>query len=101
MSEHEAGDSPVVEPITGAIVAKVAASSTDSVLKSGLLERVLGPAADELGEALQRFTAFRTRNVGRIIESADRRSKTASKDFRCTLGSLTDYWRRDPTATTS
>ena len=37
------------------------------------LARVLGPPADVLGQVLARWLDFRTRNVGRILESADRK----------------------------
>src|SRR5215471_14031340 len=37
---------------------------------TGLFIRMLGPAADEIGEALRRFTEFRLRNVGRVITKA-------------------------------
>jgi hypothetical protein len=82
MTDEETGDSPVVDPVIGTVVAKAAKKAGDEVIKSGLLLKVLGPAADELGEALQRFTAYRTRNVGRIIESADRKSGESTSDFQ-------------------
>jgi hypothetical protein len=37
---------------------------------TGLIMRMLGPAADEIGEALRRFTEYRLRNVGRVIFKA-------------------------------
>jgi hypothetical protein len=41
----------------------------------GLLIRVLGPAADAINEALGRYTSYRVRNVGAIIERADAKSR--------------------------
>ena len=65
----------MVEPVIGAAIAKVATNAAGEVVNSGLLTRVLGPSADELGEALKRFTAFRTRNVGRVVEKAAKKSR--------------------------
>ncbi|HEY3881349.1 MAG TPA: hypothetical protein VGM12_22375, partial [Trebonia sp.] len=66
----------MVEPITGAIVAKAMGKESPEMQKatSNLLLRVLGPTADAIGEALGRFTAYRLRNVGRIVERADKKS---------------------------
>jgi hypothetical protein len=73
----------MIDPITGvAVAAKVAAGAADSVVKSGLLQRVLGPAADEIGLALARWSAYRMRNMGRIVESADRKSSGSHDDFQ-------------------
>lgn len=41
----------------------------------GVLKRVLGPSIDEVAEVLRRVTEFRLRNIGRIADAADRRSK--------------------------
>jgi len=67
----------VVDPITGAALVKAAASASEEAAKttSSLLQRVLGPAADEIGEALSRYTAFRVGNVKRIAERADRKNR--------------------------
>lgn len=45
---------------------------------SGLVIRMLGPAADEVGEALRRYAALRLRNVGRIMRKAS--AKTGGAD---------------------
>lgn len=42
------------------------------------LGRVLGPAADEIAEALRRWTEFRVRNVGRIVDNADKKSRASN-----------------------
>lgn len=42
------------------------------------LRRVLGPAADEAGEALRRWTEYRLRNVGRVLENAGAKVKDDS-----------------------
>ena len=66
-----------MDPIAGAGVAKAAAAAGEESGK--LLGRVLGPAADEIGEALGRYTKFRMRNVGRIVEKADKKSSGAGE----------------------
>lgn len=40
----------------------------------GVLKRLLGPSADELAEAMRRWTSFRVNNVTRIVDSADKKS---------------------------
>ena len=68
----------MVDPITGAIsigaglAGKEAAKAT-----GGLLSRVLGPSADELGEALRSYTAFRVANVNRIATKAEQKQEGA------------------------
>lgn len=65
-----------MDPLTGAAIAKTASKAAKGVegQTEGLLKRVLGPAADEIGEALARYSSFRLRNVGRIVEKADQKS---------------------------
>jgi hypothetical protein len=65
------------EPITGAVIAKAAsAAGSETATETGqLIQRILGPAADEFGRALARTVEYRTRNFGRI---ADRAAKKAS-----------------------
>lgn len=57
-------------------VAKAVQSAADEGGKAagGLVTRVFGPAADEIGAALRRYTAYRVGNVERIAEAADRKS---------------------------
>lgn len=71
----------LVEPITGAIVAKAMGKSDPEMQKatSNLLVRVLGPTADAVGEALGRYTTYRLRNVGRIVERADEKSDSGKQ----------------------
>ena len=66
----------MAEPITGAIVAKAMGRTSPESQKatSNLLIRVFGPTADAIGEALGRYTTYRLRNVGRIVERADEKS---------------------------
>lgn len=71
----------MVEPVSaaiagGAIGGYVAKRATDG------LARLLGPASDEAAQALQRFTQSRLRNVGRVIEAAERRSGLDDRDER-------------------
>lgn len=70
----------MVDPATVA-VAGAAGKALDSAAAEagGILKRVLGPAADEIGEALGRYTAKRVGNVGRIVETADRVSSTRGR----------------------
>lgn len=57
------------DPFIGAAaLAKVASSATSNAVAPSLLKRVLGPAADEIGQALVRWTSFRVGNVKRITE---------------------------------
>lgn len=72
----------MVDPVTVGAVAKAVQSAADEGGKSagGLVARVFGPAADELGQALARFTAFRVGNVKRIADAADRKSLTNGRD---------------------
>jgi hypothetical protein len=65
------------DPITGVGIAKAAAraaSSDANQVAPGLVRRMLGPAADEIGEALRRYTSYRVGNVNRIVKSAERKS---------------------------
>jgi hypothetical protein len=70
----------VPDPITGTVIAKAAsAAGSDMAAETGkLMQRILGPAADEFGQALARSVAYRTRNFGRI---AAKGAKKASADL--------------------
>ena len=77
------------DPITGAIVAKAAtsvAAASSSITSDaeqvalGLLTRMLGPAADEIGQALGRWTSYRVGNVKRIAERADQKSRRFNRE---------------------
>lgn len=68
----------MVDPILGlGAVAKAVESAADEGGKSagGLVSRVFGPAADEIGQALGRFTSYRVGNVKRIAENADQKAR--------------------------
>lgn len=69
------GQGDTVEPVVGAAVAKALGAAGDEASQEAtrLLSRVLGPAADEIGAALGRYTALRVQNVGRVIQKADRK----------------------------
>lgn len=65
-----------MDPIVTAGLVKAAESAGDESVKEvgGLLTRVLGPAADEIGEALRRYTSGRVNNVERIVSKAEQKS---------------------------
>jgi hypothetical protein len=71
------GQEEMPDPIIGTVLAKAvgaAAGSESEKAATGLFMRVFGPSADEVGEALRRYTAYKLRNVGRIVENADAKS---------------------------
>jgi hypothetical protein len=66
------------DPIIGTAIVKAASNAAGSDLNQvapGLIRRILGPAADELGEALRRYTAYRVGNVDRILKVAERKTR--------------------------
>jgi hypothetical protein len=67
----------MTEPIADMAIANSAEiDETESEkVARGLLIRVLGPAAEAIDEALGRYTSYRVRNVGAIIERADAKSR--------------------------
>ena len=56
----------MVEPVSAAIVGSYALQKVSSGLT-----RLVGPAADEVAEALRRFTARKLENVSRVVENAN------------------------------
>jgi len=46
----------------------------------GVARRVLGPSLDEVGEGLRRLTERRLANVGRVVQIANKKSKTQDED---------------------
>jgi hypothetical protein len=70
------------DPVTGAVIAKAAASAGSNAeqVAMGLLTRMLGPAADEIGKALARWTSYRVGNVKRIAERADQKSRRFGRE---------------------
>jgi hypothetical protein len=67
----------MLDPIAGAGLAKAAVDAIGSgsnTVAPGLIKRILGPSADEIGEALRRYTRYRVCNVERIIQRAENRS---------------------------
>lgn len=66
-----------VDPVTAAGLSKLGAEGGVEALR--LFSRVLGPSADEIGEALRRKTAYRVGNVTRIVEKADAKSSGEGK----------------------
>jgi hypothetical protein len=71
----------MVEPISAAIAGGAIGGYLAKRTVDGLA-RLLGPASDEVARALQRFTEARLRNVGRVIEAAERRSGSNGGDGR-------------------
>lgn len=73
---HGSDEDGDVDPLSTGL-AKIAASAGVEGAKEGskLLNRVLGPSADVIGEALARYTDFRLKNVGVIVEKAHRKSR--------------------------
>lgn len=70
MTDDEDEDSvDAMSGLAGAVSA--VAKSPQAKESSRLLGRVLGPAADEIGEALRRYTSLRVENVGRVVEKAN------------------------------
>jgi len=69
---------PPLDPVTGAELAGGGVYLTRQVTKA--IGRVIGPAVDEIAEALRAYTAFRLRNVQRIAERAEAKQlKTGRK----------------------
>jgi len=54
-------------------------------IASSLLVRVLGTSADAVDEALRRFTAYQLRNVERILQRADAKSRSAEESSSVSL----------------
>lgn len=71
-----------MDPTTGAaaIAAAVSNASESEASKTAgrLLERVLGPAADALGNALGHYTEYRLKNVAQVLAKADQKSRGRS-----------------------
>lgn len=70
---EETDDEISMDPIVSAALAKGAGKAADE--GATLMSRVLGPSADEIGQALARYTSFRLENVGRITEKARAKSR--------------------------
>jgi hypothetical protein len=65
----------------GALVKAVESAADEGAKDSGgLVSRVFGPAADEIGQALARWTAYRVGNLQRIANVADQKSAAAGRD---------------------
>lgn len=58
----------MVDPVSVSVVA------ASAYLGKKGLARLLGPATDKVAEALARYAEFRLRNIGRIVENADRKA---------------------------
>ena len=54
-------------------------------IASSLLVRVLGTSADAVDEALRRYTAYQLRNVERILQRADAKSRSAEESSSVSL----------------
>lgn len=55
-------------------------SENSGSIDRNLLARVLGPSADAVGEILRRYTEYQLRNVARILECADAKSRSEHRD---------------------
>jgi hypothetical protein len=87
-----------VDPLPAA--AGLSAEAVRSEAVKGLLVRALGPAADEIGTALARWTSFRVGNVERIALAttrlADKRGRSGSAPPRVAHRILGDgSWNDD------
>jgi hypothetical protein len=67
-----------IDSATGAEIAAGAYHSVKTVTKA--VGRVVGPAADEVDEALRVYTAFRLRNVYRIVERAEAKQRATGRE---------------------
>ncbi len=54
----------------------MASSAGNDAIGYDMLRRVLGPSADAVGAALRHYTEYRLRNVARIVERADAKSRS-------------------------
>jgi hypothetical protein len=68
----------MADPIVPSAMAKSTEASSEGseAVARSLLVRVLGSSADEVGESLRRYTEYRLRNAGRIVERADAKSRS-------------------------
>ena len=79
---QDGGMEEMPDPLMGTVLAKAlgTAGAQSEKAATGLFVRVLGPSADEIGEALRRYTAYRLRNVGRIVSNADAKTDDSEED---------------------
>jgi hypothetical protein len=71
------------DPLIGTALAETAADRTEVSAREvapNLVMRVLGPTADRIGEAVQRWTAYRVGNVERIVKVAEHKSGSDKKN---------------------
>lgn len=76
----EGSDREMPDPVIGAVVLAKAMGSSGSEAEraaGNLLTRLLGPSVDAFGAALARSVEYRTRNFGRIVKSADAKSRAS------------------------
>lgn len=73
----------MLDPVSGVALGAVG-KAADSVAgeAGGLLARVFGPAADQVGEALGRYTSYRLGNANKIVDAASRKSRPESEDWQ-------------------
>ncbi|MGJ0204770.1 hypothetical protein [Leucobacter sp. gxy201] len=69
----------MTEPVSASLAAASAVTgilnSEPSKTAGRLLERVLGRSADAIGDALGRYTEYRLRNVGQVLEKAEGKAR--------------------------
>jgi hypothetical protein len=70
----------VAGALTKAVESAADKGDEGSKTAEGLLLRAFGPAADEIGQALARWTALRVGNVKRVTAVADRKSLATGRD---------------------
>ncbi|MBC7631270.1 hypothetical protein [Aeromicrobium sp.] len=65
-----------VDPLTVALVTVATNAGSEGVkTTNGLLTRVLGPAADVLGQELGRYTEYRLRNLSKIVSRSEKKAR--------------------------
>jgi hypothetical protein len=68
----------VVEPVSAALAGGAMGMYVAKKVTDGLA-KLLGPSADEVAQALQRFTETKLRNVGRVVEAAERKTSSCAE----------------------
>jgi len=74
----------MVEPVSAAVAGGVLGGYVAKRAADGL-GRLLGPAADEAALALGRFTETRLRNVGRVLDAAERKAAGSDAGPGCAV----------------
>jgi hypothetical protein len=67
----------MVEPVSAALAGAYATKQAGAAIA-----RLLGPSADEVADALSRYTAKKLENVGRVVANADSKSSGQGRNTR-------------------